>query len=165
MPESPRQSAISALRFARKITNDLITNFPEGKGAFQTCPTDNHLLWNLGHLAKTYQWCTGLLGGDPGKLPDAFESAFGSNPKPSSDPKAYPPLADVRGVFDDQYNRFIATAEKLPEASLSDSLADQTGGFASTKLDLIHKAAWHEGWHAGQISSLRRALNLPGVMG
>jgi hypothetical protein len=162
---SPRQNALDTLKFARKVTNDMVGKFPEGKATHQPCPTDNHLIWNLGHLAKTYQWGTGLLGGDPGKLPESFDKAFGGGSKPTGDPKSYPPLAEVRKAFDDQYNRFVATAEKLSDAALNESLADQTGGFATTKLDLIHKFGWHEGWHAGQISSVRRALSLPPVMG
>lgn len=164
MPASPRQAAVDSLKFARKVTNDLVNNFPEGKATHQPAATDNHLLWNLGHLATTYLWLTGLAGGDAGKLPDSYSVLFNKD-KPTSDPKKYPPLAEVRKAFDDQYNRFIAAFEKIPDAALNDSIADKCGGFANTKLDLAHRAAWHEGWHAGQISSVRRALQLPPVMG
>src|SRR5207253_2128698 len=78
-PTSPRQPALACLKFARKMTSDLIKTVPEDKLAFQTCATDNHVLWNLGHLT--------------------------------------------------------------------------------------HNATWHQGWHAGQVSSIRRALGLPPVMG
>jgi uncharacterized damage-inducible protein DinB len=165
MPTSPRQPALACLKFSRKISGDLISTVPEGKLAFQPCPTDNNVLWSLGHLAMTYNWLTGLAGGDAGKLPESYGGLFGGKSKPTGNAKDYPSLSELRMAFDDQYNRFVTTMEKLPEADLSTSVADKTGGFASDKLDLIHKATWHEGWHAGQISSIRRALGLPPVMG
>jgi hypothetical protein len=165
MPASPRQAALDSIKFARKVTNDLVTHFPEGEATHQPSPTDNHLVWSLGHLARTYQWFTGVIGGDAGKLPESFDTVFGDKSKPTGDPKAYPPFAEVRKACDDQYSRFIAAAEKLSDSAVSDNIADKTGGFANTKLDLLHRAAWHEGWHAGQISSLRRALRLPPLRG
>jgi hypothetical protein len=165
MAASPRQAALSSLKFARKVSNDLISTVPADKLAYQPAPTDNHVLWNLGHLAMTYNWGTGLIGGDPGKLPESYAKLFGGKATPTSDPKAYPPLAELRKHFDDQFNIYIAATEKASDAKLAESLAEKTGGFASDGLDLINKMVWHEGWHAGQVSSIRRALKLPPVIG
>jgi hypothetical protein len=38
-------------------------------------------------------------------------------------------------------------------------------GLASNRIEVIDRNAWHEGWHSGQLSSLRKALGLPGIMG
>ena len=147
------------------MTTELIKTFPEGKATHQPAPTDNHLLWNIGHLANTYQWATGLISGEKGSCPESFNPLFGGKSKPTPDAKTYPSLTEVKKHFDAEYNRFVTVAEKLPDAELSKSIADKTGGFAKDGVDLINKMAWHDGWHSGQISSLRRSLNLPPVMG
>jgi hypothetical protein len=161
---SPRQSALDSLAFAHKVTNDLATSFPEDRIAYQAAPTDNHLLWTLGHLAMTYQWLSSFLG-VKGTLPESYGALFGGKSKPSGDSKAYPSLSELRKNYLAQYAAFVDAVKRLPESQLSDSIADKTGGFAPTKLDLVQRASWHEGWHGGQLSSIRRALNLPPVLG
>jgi len=40
------------------------------------------------------------------------------------------------------------------------STKEASGGFFDDILDGLKITAWHEGWHAGQLSSLRRAIGL-----
>lgn len=162
---SPKQRAVNLLKFSRTMLLGVMKDWPADKVTFQNCPADNHLLWTLGHLCTGYAWFGGLLGADIPRLPDNYNTLFGFGSKPSPDAAAYPPLADVRAVFQATFDAFIAGAEKLSESDLLGPPSGDTGGFAADKLDLIERAAWHEGWHAGQLSTLRRCLGLPSTMG
>lgn len=159
-PETARQRSLTTLKFARGLLSKGVADFPEDKRTFQLSPHDNHLIWTLGHLATTYNWFTGLVGGTPAKLPESFDKAFGHEVKPMSDPKAYPPLGEVKKQFEATFNVFIKAVEALPESEVTSACVGETHGFVRDRLDVIEKAAWHEGWHTGQISTLRRALGL-----
>lgn len=164
-PETARQRALTNLKFARDLLNKAVTDFPEDKRTFQTSPHDNHLTWTLGHLATTYTWFTGLVGGTPPKLPESFDKAFGHGAKPQPDAMAYPPLAEVKKQFDASFNGFIRTVEALPESEMTGACVGETHGFVRDRLDVVEKAVWHEGWHTGQVSTLRRALGLKPMFG
>lgn len=160
-----KQRALSGLRFARAITANLLKEFPADKVTFQPSPTDNHVLWNLGHLACTYQWMGSLLDGKPKATPEKYDELFGGKGTPVSDPKKYPALAEVRREYERGFDRFIAAFEATKDADLNKPVLGEGYGFVTDRLDAATKATWHEGWHAGQISSIRRALKLPGVIG
>ena len=85
--------------------------------------------------------------------------------KPNSDPKFYPPLAEVRKHSDAAYENFLRTFEALPDSAMTEPCVGETYGFARDRLDTVEKAIWHEGWHGGQLSTLRRALGLKPIFG
>ena len=68
-------------------------------------------------------------------------------------------------MHDEQFERVLKAASRMSDSEGHGPTASDSGGFAASKLDAIYKCIWHEGWHQGQISSLRRALGLPTVMG
>ncbi|HYE60637.1 MAG TPA: DinB family protein [Phycisphaerales bacterium] len=168
MPElsqvSQRQRSLESLRFAHSMTESLLKDFPEAKACHQPSPTDNHLLWSLGHLAATYAWMLSLIG-KPSSLPESYSKLFGWGSKPTPDATAYPPLASVREAMESELAAFLRAIAEMPEAQLSQPLAKDVGKFAKDAIELVDRAAWHEGWHSGQISSLRRSLGLPYLMG
>ncbi len=164
-----KAEAIALLEWVHAFTTKMADGWPADRVAFQTAPTDNHLLWTLGHLATTYAWFTGLLTGSMGSgpaaaLPASYTELFGykSTPKPGA--AAYPPVAEVKAHMNATYAQFLAALKATPEADLAKPCAMDTGGFASTRMDAVMKGVWHDGWHQGQLSSLRRALSLPPVM-
>lgn len=165
MPETALQRAIITLKFARKMTNDLARTIPPDKAAYQPSPKDNHLLWTLGHLAISYQWLANLIDGKPNTLPANYDELFGGKSAPHADAKRYPSVEELWKHHDSMFDRMIAAAESMSETDCTKSCNAETGGFARDRLDVIEKAAWHEGWHAGQLSSIRRALGLKPLMG
>lgn len=161
---SARARAVAALKFARTYTDKLVDGFAEDQRCYQPAMTDNHLMWTLGHLALTNQWFAGALDGRPNTCPESYNALFGYGSKPNPDPSVYPPFQEVREQYEATYNRFIKAAEAMKEADMLASAIEATGGFCKDKGELLEKAIWHEGWHSGQISSLRRAIGLPTVM-
>jgi len=140
------------------------TKWPDDAVTAQAAGQPNHCLWTLGHLAATYEWTSGLLDGKPTVLPERYAGLFGMGSAPSADAGSYPPIAEVRGHFTAAHKRMMAAAKAASEAELGDSLKEVTRGFASTKMDLLYKMAWHDGWHLGQLTTLRKHLGLPPIL-
>lgn len=156
--------AIELFKWAHDMTGKLCAGFSEHQMHAQPSPTDNHLIWQIGHLATGYGWFASLLDGKSPAIGEPYDKLFGFGSKPTDSPAAYPSHADVRRVHDEQFNRFVKAAARLTDAE-GLTPAINSNGFAKNKLDVIYKCVWHEGWHHGQISALRRAFGLPGVMG
>jgi len=161
---SHRQRSLDSLKYAHSMTMSLLKDFPEASACHLPSPTDNHLLWSVGHLAATYGWMLSLVG-KPAGVPENYMTLFGWGSKPSPDAKMYPNLSAVCEALESEYQSFMRAVVEMPEAQLSQPLVKDSSGFAKDTIELVDRAAWHEGWHSGQISSIRRALGLKGVMG
>lgn len=162
---SAAKRSFQAAQFAHGTLVELLKDFPESKAAHQPCPSDNHLLWHLGHLAVTYEWFAAALDGKPKGGNEAVDKLFASGSKPVADAKAYPPVKDVRARFDAAWTRLMNAAESLRDEDAAKPALVEGGGFLKDRLDTVDKAAWHDGWHAGQISGLRKALGLKPMWG
>ncbi len=162
---TPRQHANAVLKFARKISMDILKDYPEDKFTWQTSPADNHPTWVLGHLAMTDVWFASNVGAAGTTAPAGWDKLFGGGTKPVNDPKKYPSAAEVKKVFDTNRAAVLNWFEGASEKDLALPLTEKTGGFMTDPVDGILKMAWHEGWHMGQVATLRKALGLPPVMG
>jgi hypothetical protein len=162
---TPRAHALTAAAFARSITELLIKDWPADKLTHQVAPTDNHVLWTLGHLAGTDAWMASVCGAPPIELPETFAKATGMGSKPTPHPSDYPPLTEAQRMMADARARIVRWFEAATDAQLATPLHEKTNGFAHDPIDFLQKLAWHEGWHAGQLASLRKSLGLPSIMG
>jgi hypothetical protein len=160
-----QKQAIEVLKFTRAMTDKLYQDFPEGKLTHQPSPTDNHALWVLGHLAITDAWYCGMVGASGASMPDGYEALFGMGSKPVSDASKYPKLSEVRKVYEANRAAMLDWLQKASATELGASLAEKTGGFMSDPLDGALKLSWHEGWHGGQVASVRKALGLASIFG
>lgn len=160
---TPRQHAVALLEFTRKISNDIMAGIPDDKLTHQPSPTDNHVLWVLGHLAATDAWIAGVLGIPGASVPESVTKAFSGGAKPSA--TGNPPAADVRQAFKDARGAVIRWLGAAPDSALAVDLKEKTGGFATDPIDCMLKLSWHEGWHMGQVANVRKALGLPNVLG
>ncbi|MDX2132841.1 MAG: DinB family protein [Planctomycetota bacterium] len=146
--------------FAVGVTTKYAEPFNQSNATAQPMPTSNHALWNLGHLAISNLWFASLIDGRPVGTTDAHEQMFGSKSKPVNDPNAYPPYAEVKGLYDQAARRLREAVRAESPAGLLAPCETDSHGFCTDKLDAVLKAAWHEGWHLGQIAELRKALGL-----
>jgi uncharacterized damage-inducible protein DinB len=157
--------AIELLGWVHDMTGKLCAGFGEHQMLSQPSASDNHLIWQIGHMATAYGWFGSMLDGKPATLGERFDKLFGAGSKPVGDSSVYPDHAEIRRVHDEQFQRVLKAAARMSDADGLRPTAADSGGFVKNKLDVLHKCVWHEGWHQGQISSLRRALGLPSVMG
>lgn len=161
---NPAKRGLELMNWTHNFTNLLLADWPHDKLTYQCAATDNHALWTMGHLSTTYSWLASLLDGHMTPLPESYNTLFGMGSKPVADPSIYPPMGEVRHNFDTTYARFIGLAAKIKPADAAKPTVGNSHGFAKDRADVLDKAAWHEGWHSGQLSTLRRVIGLKGVM-
>jgi uncharacterized damage-inducible protein DinB len=154
-----REYCLEVLRFARKELNKYASTIPDEQATAQPPGLPNHALWTYGHLATTSAWVLSLLTGEKGAVPESYEKMFGMGSTPSADASQYPPLAEVKGYYEQTHQKTLDAASKMNDADLAKPI--EAGGFAKDKADLLVKIAWHEGWHLGQVCDTRRGLGLP----
>lgn len=157
-----RAHALELMKWTHALTLKLADGFNEQQMFYQSVPTDNHLLWTFGHLATAYSWFASLIDGKTADIPADYGTLFYTN-KPTGDSSAYPSLAIVRAESEKAFARLVDAIANLSDADALKPPAAEAYGFATNRLDAAYKAAWHEGWHQGQLSTLRRALGMKGV--
>jgi uncharacterized damage-inducible protein DinB len=158
-----RERALQGIRAARRTTSRLISDWPADKLTFQPSGTENHVLWTVGHLSTFYAWASSLLDGANVVLPEGYHELFGYQSQPVDDPARYPRLEELVEVADRVADAFVTKLQALSEQHFASPTAADAYGIAHDRLDVAHKAAWHEGWHQGQLSAIRRALGLPSI--
>lgn len=159
-----RAATLSLLEFTRAMSNRILQDWPQDKYAFQNSPHDNHPLWVVGHIACTDVWFSTLVGVNL-KIDEALAKKFGGGSKPSANAKDYPSFPELHRMFEQNRAAMVEWFKAAPESLLASDISAQTGGFATSPLDAMLKCAWHEGWHFGQVATIRRSLGLPNVMG
>lgn len=157
--------ATDSLNWVHDFTLKMLADVPADKLTAQAAGATNHALWTLGHLATGYAWFGPFIGSAPIQLPESYNKLFGSGSSPVDNPSAYPPIHEVRRHHDAAYKSIADALAKITDDDLQSPPVGDSGGFVSNKLDGIIKTAWHEGWHQGQLSALRRVLGLKAMMG
>lgn len=156
--------AMELLAWTHEFTGHLTADFPTEHLLHQATPTDNHVLWTLGHLTTTYSWLASLIDGKAAQVPESFTKLFGYQSKPVTDASVYPSHSDVLRHHHAAFARLMEAVGNLKPEDAHKPTVNDSFGFAKDRLDAVLKGCWHEGWHQGQISTLRRALGLPGKM-
>ncbi|MCC6228006.1 MAG: DinB family protein [Phycisphaerales bacterium] len=155
-----RDHVLKTLDFASGINKKLVADWPEGKLAHQDTPCDNHPLWTIGHLGVSNHWFASIFDGQPA-VDANLEATYGGKSKPSANAADYPSLAETIKLYDQGMAR-LKKALTSPKDPLSKP--KQMADWVSDTIHAAQLAVWHEGWHGGQLSTLRRSLGLPGVM-
>jgi DinB superfamily len=160
-----RDRSIELAKFAKKMILDMCEGIPDERACAQAGAIPNHKLWILGHLGRTADWAAGMIDGKPSKQPASWEGLFGGGSQPTSDASKYPPISEIRAAYEAGWDRLFAAARTMNDAQLLTPTTKDSGGFLNDKLDAILKCAWHEAWHLGQASLLRKALGIKPLMG
>jgi DinB superfamily len=164
LTESHGQRGLDTLKWCHGTFELLLKDIPHEHYCTQFPGADNHVLWTIGHLATMYTWVLGGLDERGFKLPEGYGKLFGDGSRPVADFAAYPPVNEVKAWHDKAFTAFAAAIAAQSDSQLALPPAVDTGGMAKDRLHLVYVAAWHEGWHQGQISALRRALGLKPVL-
>jgi len=143
----------------------LIKNIPADKLCAQPGPSLNHVMWVIGHIACTDDYFLKEFGGKELALPDAWHQIFAGGSTPTSDATRYPPFDEVKRAFRERREALTQWLVGMSEAQLDAPTPKNWQPYAPTMRDVAHFAAWHEGYHAGQISTLRRAFGLGPAFG
>src|SRR5262245_37947098 len=155
------REALEQIDFVRKYTRERIETVRLAD--WFTIPPGgvSHVAWQVGHLALTeYRICLLRLrqrAADVELLDhDAFMKMFGAGttPGPAS---AYPPAAEILGVFDRVHARIMEELPSYPDADLDlEPLLPHK--LFNTRIASLRYAPLHEMIHCGQIALIRRML-------
>lgn len=160
-----RDRAVAHIRFTHDSVNSFVKGVDRTQATAQAPGNPNHVVWTLGHLATSYHWFANCVDGKGSKPPEGYDKLFGMGSKPTDNPAEYPSLEEVAQAFSDARDRVVEAANALTNETLFSAPAQDTQGWITDRHDALLKAAWHNGWHIGQLASLRKALGLPAVFG
>lgn len=112
----------------------------------------NCLHWVLGHMIASREWVLEAVGQDPvwpKEVSDGFQ--YNTEPITSSDDPRIMPFEKMLADFKVGLERLEAGLDTLPEEKLEEK--DERGNPLAGRMNF---AAWHEGYHAGQLEYLRQ---------
>jgi uncharacterized damage-inducible protein DinB len=161
----PAATQVQALKFARGGTRKLLEGIPADKMCTIPAGCSKNALWIAGHLACTDDWFVAEFGGGTSKIPEAWQRVFGMKSSASADAKIYPPAAEVMKALDASHAGVIKWVSSLTAEQLEKAMPKEWEAYAPTMADVPMFAAWHEGYHAGQLSAVRNGLGLPPAFG
>jgi hypothetical protein len=154
------QHAIDAIIFARTYTRGLLDTIDPADWFRMPAGGVTHVAWQVGHLAMAqYRLCFERVRGprpdDESLISAAFLKTFGRDSVADPGPAKYPPVADIRAVFDRVHDRVLAALPAISDADL-DSPPLTPHRLCKSKLECVRWCGAHEMLHAGQIGLLRR---------
>ena len=150
----------ATMDLSRSCTLKMVEDIPPDKLCHQPAPGANHALWVLGHLACTDDFFATALGGRESLIDDAWNKMFGMGSKPQDDPSAYPSLDEILDLLKKTREAMLETFEAMGEEKLQEQTPEEWRVFAPTYAATMASVAFHEGFHAGQVSAVRRSLGL-----
>jgi hypothetical protein len=154
--------AIQQIEFARNYTLTLLGDIDEGEWFRRPHEGVTHLAWQMGHLAMAQYMLTmarlrGKRPEDEAFITKPFLRCFLKGTRPEADPSKYPPVEEIRRVFDAVYQQAMIELPNTPAAELETPVPEPYAVFPN-KLGSLYFCAAHEMLHAGQIGLLRRLL-------
>jgi hypothetical protein len=156
--------ALGRIQMARRYSSNLLNNVPTKDWFRMPKEGVTHLGWQVGHLAMsqyrlTLERIRGKRPEDDRLIPASYVELFGKGSTPNADPGAYPPIEEIRRVFDAVHRQAETELAVTSDAAL-DAPTSPPHRIFNTKLEALHWCPQHEMLHAGQIGLLRRFLGL-----
>ncbi|MFW5653068.1 MAG: DinB family protein [Planctomycetota bacterium] len=174
---TPQKLLAHAIENSRDLMFRFLDGFKDENRTKQAPSLPNHVVWNLGHCALTMHKVAELyldklpppddhffegdgISGDRTRF-DVRSVAWGS--VPADNPEIYPTLDRAREIFDHAVGHLAGALRHASDSKLQQTV---TWGhdIKMPLFALVHRMAFHNGTHTGQIVDLRRALNLGQVI-
>lgn len=148
-----------SLRTARRMTLGLLDGVPPQRWTWQSFPGQNHVAWTLMHLVIADDWGPTSLGDPSKRFVDRFGDLVGGGPDQA--PDVWPSADDILRMMDEAHERFLACFDGITDTDLDRKTAGAIAEYAPDLGCLLDSHVWHEGFHGGQISVIRKGLGLP----
>jgi uncharacterized damage-inducible protein DinB len=154
------QNGLARLGMARHVTLAMLADVPHDQWCLQAVPGANHTMWIAGHVAATDDMFLSRLTGQGSRLPEGWKELFGTGSKPQPDLAAYPAPEAVHQQLAERRQDLLSWFQARSEEELSAPVPTELQRFANNVADVMASVAWHEGFHVGQLSLVRRRLGL-----
>jgi uncharacterized damage-inducible protein DinB len=123
--------------------------------------TGTTLHWIIGHIANGRHYVAGLFNAGT-----EFEnSELFNGGDPMKEPSEYPPIAEIKQIFESVSEKFIKRLEELTDDDINKKLKEKLPVDDDTMLAAISFFSLHESYHVGQLSYIRKQLGLEGLTG
>ncbi len=142
----------SLIELLESLDDQQMTHVPVENG--------NHALWTMGHLAFADDFFLVKMGGFAPTLPAGWAERFGWGHPCSPNPADFPTVAEVRRLMDELRTKVLDWLASLSTADLDESTGEDWADFAPTRRALVAAMAIHESGHHGQLTVVRKSLNL-----
>lgn len=177
---SPRQELLAeGVLSTKALVSRYLAGFNDVTSVRQTPDLPNHTSWQLGHMALTMHRVAGMLDGGPLPASDfvlgdgargsrdlgVFDTeavCFGSRPEERHD--RFPKLDRSVAIYNAAVDRLAAAIRAVPDGRLDETVPWGQGNQIPVSM-LVVRMVFHNGFHAGQISDMRRALGFRSVFG
>ncbi len=159
------ETGIATLRFSRRLARGLLDAIPADDWLHAPVPGGNPAIWIGGHLAWEDDDILSHLDADRGsRLPTEWRARFAQGTRPATRAEDYPGHDEIRAALDTLRAELL---EFLSGAGhrLADPLPDGVHAFARDLAALMPALACHEMVHVGQLTVIRKSLQLPPVFG
>lgn len=156
----------ATLDLSRGATLKMIDGIPQDKLTYQPVPKANHALWVLGHCAVSDAYFAKTMDAENAvEFDESWGELFGMGSTPVDDISKYPSLKQITDGMKRAREALIAWFGSMDEEKLHSALPEDWKMFGPNFAGLMNSIAWHEAIHTGQISCIRRALDLPAALG
>ena len=97
-------------------------------------------------------------------VPEAYAELFGHGTTARVDPDAYPAPAEVRVAMNEAYDALAAALAALTPEQLAAPVGGPLEDECPTRAHIPAFCLFHDGFHFGQVASVRRSLGMPFLM-
>lgn len=158
-------NTLVAHEMCRGLLGKMVADVAPERMTQQFPPFVNHPMWQLGHIALTYNGIAKMLG-QPSELNDHWGKLFGMGSQPTSDASVYPAKAEMVATFDRLHQKLPALIRGADAAAFA--AANPVEKMRPMLPTVGHLASFlmtsHAFLHVGQMTSWRKLAGLPGVL-
>lgn len=160
MPNATLEASLAALEFSRNFLSGILRDFPAEQALFAPFAGANHATWILGHITWVDDITLQSWGKQPSGLPANWPELFAWKTTPTTDASRYPAFSAMKDHLASRRAALVDWFLSLDDARLASKLGGDFDWFARSIGHLPSSIACHENMHAGQLTVVRKALNL-----
>ena len=159
---NPRVAPLADLyNLNTKLVNKTLEDLTDDVAHKRINDTGSSLHWIIGHIANSRHYVGGLFNAGT-----EFEnSELYNGGTPMKEPSAYPPIAEIKKIFENVSGKFMKRLEELTDDDINKKLESKLPVKDETMLGAIAFFSLHESYHVGQLSFIRRQLGMDGLTG
>lgn len=155
----PSIAAIAGIfRFDDKMFNEKIVTLDTETLTTRVAGKANPLLWMAGHLTHSRAYLLKILGT---QKEFSWTPLFNEN---YDETKKYPAIGEIASAWQEISNELFDKLEQAGEAELMKRIEGRWPHGDNTVLGAAVFFAYHEGWHLGQASLVRKCEDMAGLV-
>lgn len=153
--------SLDSLAIVRVLTLKVAADIPDEKLTARACPNSNHAAYILGHIAWTESFFITTFGRGDNGFPQSWNECFGFGVETIDDRGAYPSKQELIDTMANVRAHLEAWLRGCTPDELLAPIEGDLAQFATSRAGLASSLGFHEGFHAGQLSTVRRSLGFP----